>query len=145
MEDNPIFVDTNILISAVDPDRKNHGAALHLIERINRSEFTLLTSGQVLREFRVVTTRPVAVNGLGLPPDDVSKMSASFATRGLLLEEDREVFEIQQQLCRIHKLVGKPVHDANIAATVLRHGYTKIYTNNRKDFARYKDLEIIEI
>ena len=35
---------------------------------------------------------------------------------------------------------GRQVHDANIVATMLTHGVTRLLTENVKDFKRFADL-----
>jgi predicted nucleic acid-binding protein len=54
-------VDTNVLLEATDEKRRFHQACVEFLERARG----LRTSAQVIREYLVVATRPVAVNGLG--------------------------------------------------------------------------------
>ena len=63
-----LFLDTNILLAACDEGRRKSAACKELLESGLSGEQSLFASGQVLREFLVVATRPVEVNGLGLTP-----------------------------------------------------------------------------
>ena len=48
-------------------------------------------------------------------------------------------------LCREVPVVGKQIHDANIAATMLAHGERRLLTLNVKDFRRYGErIEMID-
>jgi predicted nucleic acid-binding protein len=40
---------------------------------------------------------------------------------------------------------GKRIHDANIAATMIRHGYPKILTANPRDFTKIEEIEVIAL
>jgi len=45
-----------------------------------------------------------------------------------------------QQVVTTNKAMGKPAHDARIAALMLAHGITQILTLNAADFARYDGI-----
>lgn len=62
----PLLVDTSVLLEATDEARSAYARARALIERGTR----LVFPAQVVREFLVVATRPVAANGLGMPLAD---------------------------------------------------------------------------
>ena len=57
-----IFVDTDVLLAATTPARAEHAAAKAFLE----SGAALVSSGQVVREYIAVGTRPPESNGLGL-------------------------------------------------------------------------------
>jgi predicted nucleic acid-binding protein len=49
------------------------------------------------------------------------------------------------ELCRAVAVAGRQVHDANIVATMLAHGETRLLTMNRSDFRRFEPrIEIVE-
>jgi predicted nucleic acid-binding protein len=49
------------------------------------------------------------------------------------------------ELCRAVAVAGRQVHDANIVATMLAHGETRLLTMNRSDFRRFDArIEIVE-
>jgi predicted nucleic acid-binding protein len=42
-------------------------------------------------------------------------------------------------------VAGRQVHDANIVATMLAHGETRLLTSNRSDFKRFAHaIEVVE-
>ena len=57
MDDRAVFVDTNVLLSASDPQRALHHAALEILNDWPNQGQALATSSQVLREYLVVATR----------------------------------------------------------------------------------------
>jgi len=69
-----IFVDTNVLLAATDRSRHTHQESVQFLEKGVTGEVRLFTCGQVLREYLVVATRPVDVNGLGIKADQAVKM-----------------------------------------------------------------------
>ena len=132
-----IFVDTNILLDACDESRDGHELSLQFLENGLSGKLHLFTSGQVFREFLVVATRPIEVNGLGLPPSDAIANIQEFARTIRLLEENESVSQKLRELVQKLHLQGKHIHDANIAATMLEHGIGKIATWNADDFVAF--------
>ncbi|HEY5878396.1 MAG TPA: PIN domain-containing protein, partial [Nakamurella sp.] len=63
-------LDTNVLLAATDESTIEHADAVAALNYWPASGLVLYTSGQILREYLVVATRPTAVNGLGLPIAD---------------------------------------------------------------------------
>ncbi len=99
----------------------------------------LYTSGQILREYLAVATRPVDQNGLGMArPDAVANVRALRA-RLNLLAEDIKVSERLLELLETVECAGNQVHDANVVATMLVHGVDTVVSMNVDDFARFGD------
>ena len=136
------FVDTNILLCATDSGRVGHASAWTLFERAASSGAHLALSGQVLREYLVVATRPVDANGLGLSVSAALANSATFRARAVFCEEDERVRLLMERLVREAGLTGKRIHDANIAATALTHGHVDLITENPGDFETIPGLVV---
>lgn len=135
------FLDTNVLIGATDPGRPEHDAILRAFnDDWPQQGTTLYTSGQVLREYLVVTTRPTEANGLGLDPGSASANIAEFRRRMMFLEETEKVAVRLDSLVSESAIHGKRIHDANIVATMLVHGIQVLLTLNPRDFAPFCDL-----
>jgi predicted nucleic acid-binding protein len=60
-----------------------------------------------------------------------------FAAAFEVLEDGPEVGARLAELCRSVALAGRQVHDANIVATMLAHGETRLLTANGGDFQRF--------
>ena len=141
--DSTIFLDTNILLAATDRSRTGHGAARDIFARCGAAGVRLATSGQVLREYLSVATRPTAVNGLGLSVSDALSNVEVFRPRVVLLSDDEAASKMLARLVERHVVAGKRVHDANIVATILVHGIDVLATENIGDFESFPDIEVL--
>jgi predicted nucleic acid-binding protein len=108
------------------------------LRRFSASEGSLAVSGQILREYLSVVTRPQ----LFLSPVPMAEALADvarFATDFEHLEDGPEVGK------RLVPIAGRQVHDANIVATMLAHGEDRLLTMNRGDLRRFEPrIEILE-
>lgn len=130
-------LDTNVLLAATDESTIEHADAVAALNYWPASGLVLYTSGQILREYLVVATRPTAVNGLGLPIADAVDNVRELRSRLRLLGEEIKVAEKLLELLEAVKCTGKQVHDANVVATMLVHGIDTLVTSNVNDFARF--------
>jgi len=95
----------------------------------------LVTIPQVLREYLVVATRPVEVNGLDLSTTDVLRNIRAFRTRVHLLPESIEVHNELMDIVESNSLSGERVHDANVIAAANYHHVSAIITDNAGDYS----------
>jgi predicted nucleic acid-binding protein len=145
-DDKAVLVDTNVLLSATAPFRPLHQAALVVLNDWPNQGSVLATSSQVLREYLVVATRPVEVNGLGLGVDDALTNVIAFRSRMRLLEDSEAVWDRLRALITSYGCVGKQIHDANIVATALNFGVTRVVTTNVRDFTRFaSEIEVTDL
>ena len=141
----PVFLDTNVLLTATDTRRAGHHAALGALNGRTHGQM-LAVSGQVLREYLVVATRPTVENGLGIPQVDAVANVRELRARLLTLPEDEPVCDRLVQLLTEVSCTGKQVHDAQIVATMLRHGVTRLLTANCRHFRRYEAwIEVLDL
>jgi len=146
MDDKIVLLDTNVLLSATDPLRSLHRAALAVINDWPNQGFVLAVSSQILREYLVVATRPTDVNGLGLNPEDALTNVAAFCGRMRLLEDGEPVWDRLRALVAAYGCKGKQIHDANVVACALTSGVTKLVTANAGDFNRFAaEIELIDL
>jgi predicted nucleic acid-binding protein len=130
-------LDTNILLAATDESREDHEDAIAAINVWPASGVVLYTSGQILREYLAVATRPVDHNGLGMTQPDAIANVRALRARLNLLSEDVKVSGRLLELLDTIECRGKQVHDANVVATMLVHGIDTVVTLNVDDFARF--------
>ena len=140
-----VFVDTNVLLTATDKSRPNHEAARRLIAESGSRGLHLAVSGQILREYLVVATRPVDANGLGLATRDAVANVKAFLRYVGMYEETGETANRLHRLGLTHHLRGKHFHDANIVATMSVHGIRSLVTYNVKDFECFSDIDVIAV
>jgi len=137
------FLDTNALLEATDVSRSNHGEALGLFDAAIEAGAHLALSGQILREYLVVATRPVEANGLGLAAALALENAERIAERSVFLEETRSVSEALRRLVAALAIGGKRIHDANVVATMQRSRLQRLVTLNRDDFADFQGLVVL--
>lgn len=146
MDDKAALVDTNVLLSATAPSRPLHRAALTVLNDWPNQGMVLAASPQVLREYLVVATRPVEVNGLGLSVEDAFANVGAFRSRIRLLFESERAWDRLQVLISRYGCRGKQIHDANVVAAALASGIPKIVTANVVDFVRFSpEVEIVDL
>jgi predicted nucleic acid-binding protein len=133
MGDEPLLVDTSVLLEATDAGRRNHRSARKLIEQRQR----LVFPAQVVREYLVVATRPVEVNGLGLSVQDALLNVEELRRLIRLLPEEKPLLKTLLDLLGKAPCRGKQVHDLHIIAAALVHKVPSIVTLNPRDFAPY--------
>jgi predicted nucleic acid-binding protein len=130
------FVDTNVLLAGTARHHAAHASAL-LFLNSGFADRSLFLSGQVVREYLVVATRPAAVNGLGLSMEAALGNVGQFVARATCLSEDAAVRDALLRLLETTPVAGKQVHDANVVATMLTHGVKHLVTLNPRDFERF--------
>jgi predicted nucleic acid-binding protein len=132
-----VMLDTNVLLAATDESRAEHRDALMVLNDWASVRTDLCTSGQVLREYLAVATRPAENNGLGLNLTDALGNVRAIRERTTLLAENSKVADRLLGLLADVECTGKQVHDANLVATMLVHGVSAMMTMNLADFARF--------
>ena len=133
-----VMLDTNVLLAATDEGRPEHRDALTVLNDWAAANTGLCASGQVLREYLTVATRPAERNGLGLKLPDALGNVRAIRERTTLLAEDSKVADLLLGLLADVECLGKQVHDANLVATMLVHGIGTVVTMNLEDFARFE-------
>ena len=133
-----MFVDTNVLINARFLEAPDHEAARAGLENALAASEPLRISRQILREYLAVVTRPqtwsVAIDRDDAL-DDVDRFAAAFE----VLEDGPVVTDWLVSLCRRIDVGGKQIHDANIVATMLAFGESRLLTFNAADLRRFAD------
>jgi predicted nucleic acid-binding protein len=132
------MLDTNVLLAATDEGRTQHDQALGIVNDWPGRGTTLYTSGQIIREYLAVATRPAEKNGLGMRLADALANVRAFRARTSLLAEDGKVADRLLTLLGDIACGGKQIHDANVVATMLVHGIDTIVTINLVDFSRFE-------
>ena len=136
MAAEPVFVDTNVLVYANQQRSKHHAAALFLLDAAERDGAALWISRQVLREYLASVTRPQGSEP-ALPMALALERVRYFAARFEVAEDGPDTFRKLTELLAQAPTGGKQVHDANLVATMLAHGITRLLTFNAADLRRF--------
>lgn len=138
-----VFLDTNVLLCATDRSREYHDECRRLIASAATNGYHLAVSGQILREYLVVTTRPIDANGLGLSSADALRNVQAFGgPPTAFCDEGESVSKRLRALVEAYDLAGKRLHDANVVATMLVAGIQRLITVDIDDFAVFTEIEV---
>lgn len=127
----------------LQPDHEARSVATHAIAKLRAQDTSLYIVSQNLLELWVVSTRPVAQNGLGLAPDQAATQLERIKSMFVLLPDHRETFAIWENLVLTHQISGKPAHDAHLAAAMKAHGLRRILTFDGSGFSRFPEIEVL--
>ena len=138
-----MFVDTNVFVNSRIPDAPDHDAARARLEQALRGREPLRISRQIVREYLAVVTRPQTW-AAGITREDAMDDARRLLDSFEILEDGPVVSEALIALCREVAVGGAQIHDANIVATMLAHGESRLLTFNVSDFRRYGDrIELV--
>ena len=142
MDDDALFIDTNVLVYANVIETPFHQQALTTINAAHKEGRTIWISRQVLREYLVTMTRPQAF--LNLPRETVLAQATQFIQRFEVADDTAAVTKQLIKLMGGSQTGGKQIHDANIVATMLAYDIPCLLTHNVKDFKRFGEVIRIE-
>jgi len=142
MDDNALFVDTNVLVYANVLETPFHARALKAINVADQAGRTLWISRQVIREYLVVMTRPQAFENLSRTT--VLEQVEQFIAQFQVADDSPAVTAHLLALMQTYAIGGKQVHDANLVATMQANHIRCLLTHNEKDFQRFAELITLE-
>jgi len=97
-----------------------HKAARDAVAKLHRQGDDLVLVPQVIYEYWVVATRPLASNGLELATSIASKAVYDFSSIFQLLRDERGIYPIWKELVFASGVMGKNAHDTRLVAAMLR-------------------------
>jgi predicted nucleic acid-binding protein len=131
-----VFVDTNILASALLPESPRYFHARGILRRLAEADAEVWISRQVIREYLATMTR--------------YEQKWSNVTRAALIDAVRTIerhYFVAEELPIVAEQLyfllgqvptgGKQVHDANIVATMIAYDVRTLLTYNLDDFKRF--------
>ena len=134
-----ILLDSNILIYSLNKGSNYYTKAVNILG--SRKNFCIAEQN-IIEAYRVITsnkqfadkvyTPSKAWKQLGIIVDNVPMIFKSERTLGLL-----------QDLVLKYKLVSYQIYDAALVALMIENGVNEIYTNNDKDFKKFKEIKVI--
>ncbi len=133
---DPVFADTNILVYSRIAQSSFRADALAMLSDLDAAGHPLWISRHILREYLVTMSRP---GTLAVPPPMPSLIGdvRFFESKFLIAEDGPTVTSSLLHLLSSVACSGLQIHDANIVATMLAHGISKLLTHNVADFQRF--------
>jgi predicted nucleic acid-binding protein len=138
------LLDTNILLRLIQATHPMHALAQGAVAVLRESRMTLRTVPQILFEFWVVATRPIAVNGLGLTTAECQVELANIKALFPVLPDSPALLAQWEALVAAHDCQGKVAHDARLVAAMRTHGITHLLTFNGGDFQRFPGITVLD-
>ena len=132
----PIFVDTNVLVYANVATAAEHLVARQALPYHAQAGSPLWIRRPVLREYLSTLTRPQTF-AAPQPRQVVVARIRYFQSEFFVANDTEAVTEHLLALLEQVRVGGKQVHDANIVATMLANGVTRLLTANPSDFVRF--------
>lgn len=132
-----VFFDTNVLIYSAVAHVPQHTAAVRALQAfLGRPRWI---SRQVLREYLATLSRPQGF-GAPAPMAVLTQQVEQFEQVFLVADETAQVGAELRRLALLVPMGGKQIHDANLVATMLVNGVTRLVTHNVADFQRFEPL-----
>lgn len=110
------LLDTNILLRSRDIASPDYNLVNRTIRHLISNKHQCFITSQVLMEFWVVATRPLAVNGLGWTPQETKLALQMLLNQFKWLEETPDIFRLWFSLATSYNISGKRTHDLRIIA-----------------------------
>ena len=145
MPDDLALVDTNVLVYAHLPESEQHQASRSLLDRAQAGQVPLCVVSQVLAEFYSIVTNARRVEQPRQPAETLDAIDRLLRMPGMtVLPTPADLLTRLLSLLQQFPAVGAEVFDYQLAAAMLGHGVTRIYTFNTAHFERFPDLEVLE-
>jgi predicted nucleic acid-binding protein len=138
-----VLTDTNIFLRLLQPHHPHCPVAERALDGLRADEELLVVTSQNLVEFWAAATRPTGENGLGLTVEQTTKEVNQIKRFWDLLPEIPLQSE-WERLVKLHRVSGRSTHDARLVAAMHLHGIGKIVTFNVNDFARYREIQVLD-
>ncbi len=136
-----VMVDTNVLVYGTVDSNPHYQEARQWLAALHRQGVTLCITPQIAREYLVVLTRGDIFKQRFAPEEALDVLKAILPTL-TWLEETEETVARLFALVHHYQVRGKQVHDANIVATMLTYGVTRLLTYNLDDFRRFGEIAL---
>lgn len=132
------FCDTGILLRLVNPMADEHAKIKKTMALLYQAGHRPTTGLQNMIEFWGVCTRSAtARGGFGMSLLQTRQRMTLIETSMPVLPESPDIYSHWRNLVIKHRVMGRNVHDARIAALMLVHNVQHILTLNAADFRRY--------
>lgn len=137
---NPILVDSNVLIYAINKSSPKYKSARTFLKNIYKVSIIYTAQQNINESIRILTHRKfvkrlnpkVAVKKIKELTDNFSIVSPKVETIFLLME-----------FVKKYELAGDKIFDAYLVATAMTNDINIIATDNTRDFKMYEEIKIL--
>lgn len=135
-------LDTNILVYAADVSFPLHATARAVRDHAVAEHHKVRLCYSVLLNFFAVVTDSRRV-GNPLPPAEAWREVDAYLNTFEVLYPDEGTFAQLGKLAKQYQTARQTILDVLIVAMMIQHGVKGIYTDNRKDFATFDEIEVL--
>ena len=142
--DEIAFIDTNILVYALDTESPFHLKAIDFVNGTAGGQLKMGISPQVVGELYATITNPKKASR-PLSPDEAIHVITSIWEAGNIrrIFPKQETLELTLSLVKRYRLKSLAFFDAQIVATMLDNGITTIYTVNEDGLAVFEEIKVV--
>lgn len=138
------LLDTGILVRALHRPDPENASIRQALRSLHSDGHALVCARQNIVEFWSLCTRPAASRGgFGLTVEETGRRLRILERFVTVLNEPVSTHRLWKSLVLRHRVSGKQVHDARIAAVMLAYRVRRILTLNESDFVRYPEIAAI--
>ena len=130
------YFDTSVLFAAVTPSHELHTLAQEALKRAQLAGTVASTTLHTYAELYNNLTRP-RPSKLHLPPEIAYQLIVEqLGSKLMLIEMNREDYELSLKRCADLKLVSGVIYDSLHVQAALKAKASVLYTDNLRDFTR---------
>ncbi len=138
-----IFIDTNILVYAINKDSPYHIVGRGILDDANNGNLHAFVSPQVLSELYATLTNTSRIENPLTPEDayDVVKRLLDSEIIGKIFPQETTLGKALL-LAKENNIRAQEFFDVLIVATMLDNDIDTIYTANEDDFSKYNEINV---
>ena len=139
------LVDTNVLVYAADGTSPFHEPSKDLRDKGLRGEVPLCIFPQIFCEFFAIITDHRRVTNPRTQEETIVEVEKYLNEEHLLkLYPGPDTMEIMLDFLRRYEIKKQEIFDLHLVAAMLSNSIKRIYTFNRGDFEKFKEIEALE-
>lgn len=138
------FIDSNIIVYAIDEESPFFKKANHFINQIDKLGINVCISPQIVGEVYSIITNPKRVRK-PLGPNQAVEIIEAIWESGAFIKIYPKIDTIRTiiNLIKQYQIKANNFYDAQIVATMLDNNIKVIYTVNTNDFKVFKEIKVI--
>ena len=138
------LIDTNVLVYAADKTSEFYLSAKNIRDLGISGKENLCICPQILEEFFAVITDSRRVKNPRDPKEVIEELEKYIKSQNIVKiypKEDTLVRTID--FLKKYNIRKQEIFDARLVATMLSNSVSRIYTFNKEDFTKYKEIKVI--
>lgn len=140
------LLDTNILVYSADETSPFHQKAKTLREKGLNGDVTLCICPQILSEYFAIITDSKRVSSPRTQDEAISEIQKYLYSKNILkIFPVPEIMEEMIELLKRYNITRQDIFDLQLVATMLSNNVNSIYTFNKADFVKFKEINVLSL